>query len=74
MLALEEKLKRAEQTIFELKEATKRYSEHVVLNKVDLYIERGDKIALVGKNGEGKTTLAKMLLNEIEYEGEVKIG
>ena len=60
--------------IFELKEASKRYSEHVVLNKVDLYIERGDKIALVGKNGEGKTTLAKMLLNEIEYEGEVKIG
>ncbi len=65
---------RSGSVVFELKEATKRYSEHVVLNKIDMVIERGDKIALVGKNGEGKTTLAKMLLNEIEYEGEVNIG
>jgi len=60
--------------VYELKEVTKRYGNHVVLENIDFIIERGNKIALVGRNGEGKTTLAKMLMNEVESEGELTCG
>lgn len=56
------------------KELTKAYGEHVVLKGVHLEIQRGEKVAFVGKNGEGKSTLVKMIMNEIPYEGELKIG
>ena len=45
-----------------------------VLKKINLEIVKGEKIAFVGKNGEGKTTLAKMIVNEINYDGEIKLG
>ena len=54
--------------------ASKAYKEHVVLNDIDFTIERGDKVAFIGKNGEGKSTLVKMILKEIDYQGELKIG
>lgn len=53
---------------------TKAYGEHVVLEHIDLDIKRGEKVAFVGKNGEGKSTLVKMIMNEIPFEGELKIG
>jgi ATP-binding cassette subfamily F protein 3 len=45
-----------------------------VLDNIDLYIEQGEKIAFVGKNGEGKTTLARIIMNELEHEGLMRIG
>ncbi len=60
--------------VAEAKELTKSYGELNVLNKIDIIIERGEKIAFVGKNGEGKTTLARVILNELKYEGELKMG
>ena len=48
--------------------ASKSYDDLKVLTKVNLEIVKGDKIAFVGKNGEGKTTLAKMIVNEIDFE------
>ena len=56
------------------KEVKKAYGEHVVFEDVNLVIERGDKVAFVGKNGEGKSTLVKCILNEIDFEGELKLG
>lgn len=52
----------------------KAYGEHIVLDGLDFDILRGSKTAFVGKNGEGKSTLVKMIMNEIAYEGELKIG
>lgn len=52
----------------------KKYGEHLVLNDIDFTIERGDKVAFIGKNGEGKTTLIKMILGETDFQGELKIG
>ena len=55
-------------------DASKSYSALQVLNKINLEIVRGDKIAFVGKNGEGKSTLAKMIANEINYDGKINLG
>lgn len=60
--------------VFEAKGLSKRYDQHVVLNKVDLIIERGNRLAFVGKNGEGKSTLVKILMQQLDYEGEQKLG
>ena len=57
-----------------IKEASKEYNSLRVLDKVDLEIVRGDKIAFIGKNGEGKSTLAKMIVNEIDYIGKIDVG
>ena len=56
------------------RELVKAYGDHVVLKGIDLDIKRGEKVAFVGKNGEGKSTLVKMIMNEIPYEGDLKIG
>ncbi len=55
-------------------DVVKRYGEKLVLNGVNLSIERGEKVALVGKNGEGKTTFIKCLMNEVEYQGTLTRG
>ncbi len=60
--------------IVEAKSVSKSYGELQVLKNIDLYIEQGEKIAFVGKNGEGKTTLARVIMNELEYTGLMKIG
>jgi len=60
--------------VAEARELTKNYGKLNVLNKIDIIIERGEKVAFVGKNGEGKTTLARIIMNELEYEGELKLG
>ena len=50
------------------------YDDYVVLDRVGLMINRGEKVALVGKNGEGKSTLIKCILDEIAYSGILKLG
>lgn len=52
----------------------KSYGTHEVFNHVTLTIPRGEKVAFVGKNGEGKSTLVKCIMNEIPYEGTLKLG
>ena len=54
--------------------ATKNYGNLKVLEKINLEVVRGEKIAFVGKNGEGKSTLAKMIVNEIVFMGKIDLG
>ncbi len=55
-------------------EVAKSYGEHTVFAKVNMTIKRGEKVAFVGKNGEGKTTLVKCIMGEIPFDGHLKIG
>ena len=57
-----------------VEDLTKKYGEHVVFKNASITIERGEKIAFVGKNGEGKSTLVKAIMNEIDYEGKLQLG
>lgn len=52
----------------------KDYGKHCVFHNVNLTIKRGEKVAFVGKNGEGKSTLVKCIMNEIPYTGKLKLG
>ncbi|MDT0538204.1 ATP-binding cassette domain-containing protein [Croceitalea sp. P059] len=53
---------------------SKHYGEKEVLNNINLLVERGSKTAFVGQNGQGKTTLAKIMVGELDYGGHLKIG
>lgn len=53
---------------------SKSYGDHLVFKDASLTIERGEKIAFVGRNGEGKSTLVKAIMAEIEFEGDLKLG
>ena len=55
-------------------ELTKHYGDHLVFANASLTIERGEKIAFVGKNGEGKSTLVKAIMDEIDYQGKLTLG
>jgi len=55
-------------------EDVKKEYAHVVFDHVNLSIKRGEKVAFVGKNGEGKSTLVKCIMNEIPFEGHLKVG
>lgn len=55
-------------------EVEKSYGEHCVFRNVNLTIKRGEKVAFVGKNGEGKSTLVKCIMGEIPYTGTLKLG
>lgn len=57
-----------------VKELSKKYGEHTVFKNADLVIERGQKVAFVGRNGEGKSTLIKAIMNEIDFEGAIELG
>ncbi len=52
----------------------KAYGSHQVFDNVTLTLKRGEKVAFVGKNGEGKSTLVKCIMNEVDYTGNLKIG
>lgn len=56
------------------KAVTKSYGDLLVLENVDFEIPRGEKVAFVGRNGEGKTTMARMIMRELEYKGEITLG
>lgn len=57
-----------------MEDVAKKYGDKNIFSNVNLTVERGDKIAFVGKNGEGKSTLIKCIMNEIEYSGNLTIG
>ncbi|MGB0930793.1 MAG: ATP-binding cassette domain-containing protein [Chitinophagales bacterium] len=65
---------RSGKIVAEAKSMTKRYDKHLVLKDIDFVLERGEKIAFVGKNGEGKTTLAKIIHRKLDYEGHCELG
>ena len=58
----------------EIEHLTKAYGDHVVLNDIEMQIHRGEKVAFVGKNGEGKSTMVKCIMQEIEHSGKMKLG
>ncbi|MFD0760819.1 ABC-F family ATP-binding cassette domain-containing protein [Lutibacter aestuarii] len=60
--------------IIEAKDLAKNYGSNQVLENVDLLIERNSKIAFVGQNGQGKSTLARMIVGEIDFDGDMKLG
>ncbi len=60
--------------VFEIENLSKNYDEKQVLSNVNLLIERGSKLAFVGQNGQGKTTLAKIMVGEVDYNGTCKSG
>ena len=57
-----------------INQASKSYEDLNVLRDVKLELVRGDRVAFVGKNGQGKTTLVKMIMNEIDYSGKIEFG
>src|SRR5690606_31808863 len=65
---------RSGRVVVEAKSITKKYGELLVLDDIDLKVENGEKVAFVGRNGEGKTTLVKIILQKIEFSGVVTIG
>jgi len=60
--------------VVEAEKISKSYGEKQVLENVDLLIERNSKIAFVGQNGQGKSTLAKMMVGDIPFDGHIKLG
>lgn len=60
--------------VLEIENVTKSYDEKVIFKNLSLMVERGAKMAFVGQNGQGKSTLIKAIMNEFEYEGDIKIG
>ena len=57
-----------------VRELSKSYDDHVVFNDAEITIERGQKLAFVGRNGEGKSTMIKAIMNEIKFEGSLELG
>lgn len=60
--------------VIEADNVTKAYGDKVILKDISLLVERGSKIAFVGQNGQGKSTFIKAIVNEFEYQGEIKLG
>lgn len=57
-----------------VKEMTKKYGDHTVFKDASLVIERGEKVAFVGRNGEGKSTMIKAIMKEIDIDGSMELG
>ena len=57
-----------------VRELSKSYDDHVVFKDAEITIERGQKLAFVGRNGEGKSTMIKAIMNEIKFEGSLELG
>ncbi len=60
--------------VFEAKDISKNYGDLQVLHAINMVIERGERVAFVGRNGEGKTTLLRIITGELDYHGTRKIG
>ncbi|MDI9257868.1 ABC-F family ATP-binding cassette domain-containing protein [Flavobacterium sedimenticola] len=60
--------------VIEAAHVTKSYGDKTVLKDISLLVERGSKIAFVGQNGQGKSTLIKAIVNEFQYDGSIKLG
>jgi ATP-binding cassette subfamily F protein 3 len=61
-------------TVIEAENLSKSFGSLNVLKHIDFKIHRGDKVAFVGRNGEGKTTFSRIIIRELDYEGSLKIG
>ena len=57
-----------------IEDLSKKYEDHIVFKNASLTLERSQRVAFVGKNGEGKSTLVKAIMSEIEFEGKVNLG
>jgi len=60
--------------VVEAEHVTKKYGDKTILKDISLLVERGSKIAFVGQNGQGKSTFMKAIVDEIDYEGTIKLG
>jgi len=60
--------------VIEADHVTKSYGEKTILKDINLLVERGSKIAFVGQNGQGKSTFIKAIVDEFEYQGDIKLG
>lgn len=60
--------------IFELEEVGKAYGEKQIFDKVNFFVNRGEKLAFVGQNGQGKTTLARAMVDGLDHTGNIKLG
>lgn len=60
--------------VLEIEKVSKSFDDKVVFKDIDLLIERGSKIAFVGQNGQGKSTLIKAIIDEFDYQGSIKLG
>lgn len=65
---------RSGNVVVDIKNVSKSYGDKKVLENIDLTVERGEKICFVGRNGEGKTTLSRIIIGELNYEGMLRIG
>lgn len=65
---------RSGKVVVEAKNIIKSYGPKLVLDNIDFTVENGEKIAFIGRNGEGKTTLARIIMQELEHQGELKLG
>ena len=65
---------RSGDTVVKIDEVAKRFGNHLVFSDANFDIMRGEKVAFVGRNGEGKTTLSRIIIGELQHEGNVKIG
>ncbi len=65
---------RSGNTVIDADHISKKYGDKTVLDDIELFIRRGERIAFVGKNGEGKTTLSRILAGNLDYGGNLKIG
>ncbi|MEX2370235.1 MAG: ABC-F family ATP-binding cassette domain-containing protein [Bacteroidales bacterium] len=66
--------KRSGKIVVEAKGLSKSYGENQVLKDIDLVIQRGEKVAFVGRNGEGKTTLSRIIVGELQHAGKLQLG
>ena len=66
--------KRSGKIVVEAEKLSKSYGDNEVLKDLDLVIQRGEKVAFVGRNGEGKTTLSRIIVGELEYSGGFRLG
>ncbi|MDO4728729.1 MAG: ABC-F family ATP-binding cassette domain-containing protein [Bacteroidota bacterium] len=60
--------------VIEVQNVTKKYGDKTIFKNLSLLVERGSKIAFVGQNGQGKSTFVKAIVNEIDYQGTIKLG
>jgi len=65
---------RSGQIVVKATHFTKAFGEKVILKDIDFQLERGEKVAFVGRNGEGKTTFSRCIIGQLPYEGELKLG
>lgn len=65
---------RSGKVVFNLENVKKAFGDHTIFSNVNLEIVRGEKVAFVGQNGQGKTTLARCIVGELDFEGKIKHG